>query len=110
MSNLPASEPASPSVAQLNRIVEGSLETLGNYCASSTLSSGLPGLPLLIRADDEVTVAYLVTRNSQGRGGIELTENERIAFPSDKLLDQDRLPLLVDDNIAASRRGFERIY
>jgi hypothetical protein len=56
-----------------------------------------------------MALADLITRNSQSGGGIELAENERIAFPSDKLLDQDRLVLLVDDNVAAARRRFEWI-
>src|SRR5262249_17522886 len=66
-------------------------------------------LALLIGADDEVAFAHLGARDAQILGRVELVQNQGVAVPADELLDQHRIALLIDDDIAAAGRRLERV-
>src|SRR5712692_10209328 len=63
--------------------------------------------PLLVDADDEVAFEDLRARNAQFLGWVELAQHQRIRVPADELLDQHRLALFVDDDVAAAGRRLE---
>src|SRR5207248_9813261 len=64
---------------------------------------------LLVDADDQVAVADLLARHLDLARRVELPQQQRVALPAEKLLDQHRLVRLVDDDVAAADRRLERV-
>src|SRR4029077_20256904 len=60
--------------------------------------------PLLVNADDKVAFGILSAGDAQSLRRVHLSQDEHIAFPADKLFNQHRLVLLVDDHIASAYR------
>src|SRR5208282_2163368 len=82
----------------------GDLDANGRAGSSSGRPARRGASAFLIGADDEVAFAHLVARDAQRVGGVELAQDQGVGLPADKLLDQHRLPLLVNNDVAAAGR------
>src|SRR5690242_5149559 len=65
--------------------------------------------PLLVDADDEVTLADLGARHTHFLRRVQLLQHQIVALPAQELLDQHRLALLVHDDVASAGRRLERV-
>src|SRR5205807_4489494 len=68
-----------------------------------------PASPVLVDADDEVDFGDLLARHLDLARRVQLPQQERVLLPAGKLLDQRRLVLFVDDDVAAPDRRLERV-